>query len=151
MGCPNPSFSGGRRDGQVAAGAPRPTKESLLDHTRLLCSSAARPSEAPAHPHRRTSPRTRDSRCRNRYKGLHPPRGRISVQTSAQKGPDFSPLTLSDPFCSRLCKSPLTPIPVPRVSAAPFDLAVLIKYKNIKLHNCKVSLAIPRSTWCLGT
>lgn len=67
------------------------------------------------------------------------------------KGPDFSPLTLSDPFCSQLCKSPLTPAPVPWVAAVLFARAVLIKYKNIKRHNCKVSLAIPRSTWCLGT
>lgn len=64
------------------------------------------------------------------------------------KGTRFLP---SHAFWSFLCKSPLTPTPVPWVSAVLFACAVLIKYKNIKRHNCKVSQAIPRSTWCLGT
>lgn len=50
----------------------------------------------------------------------------------------------------QLCPS-VTPNLVHWVSAALSGLAPLIKYKDIKLHNCKVSLAIPRSTWYLGT
>lgn len=69
---------------------------------------------------------------------------------SAQTGPDFYSLILSDTLCYQLCPSAKSNL-VHWISAALSGLAALKKYKNIKLHNCKISLVIPRSTRYLGT
>lgn len=146
--------SGGGRDRKVDTEVPPESHCLILPKTpSLLPCQAKQSTNLSTQEHIAKHTRTRDSCCRNRthkYKGIYLLRGYISIHVRVLKRDQIFTLSPFLILSYQLWPS-VTPNLVYWVSAALCGLAALIKYKDIKLHNCKVSLAIPRSTWYLGT